>query len=121
MWYLRTWFSVGLGGAELTVGLDDLKGLFQLKLFCDSVILLEFFQQLPVKQNVSKCTSIVFPSALVTGYEKTQTSGKQEIPVERQGNYNAGLCLLNNCRLAGWGLVDVKHLSALLASSSSCV
>lgn len=43
MWYLRTWFSVGLGSTELTVGFDDLKGLFQLILFCDSVILLVFF------------------------------------------------------------------------------
>ena len=46
--------------------------------------LLIYFQQLPMKQDVSnyKITSIVFPSALVTGYEVT--SGKQEIPVEEK-------------------------------------
>ena len=39
MWCLGTWFSGGLGSARLTVGLDDLKGLFQPKLFYDSMIL----------------------------------------------------------------------------------
>ena len=34
----RTWFS-GHGGVGLTVGLDDLKGLFQPKRFYDSMIL----------------------------------------------------------------------------------
>ena len=41
---LGTWCSGGLGSARFTVGLDDLKGLFQpirpiSNLFCDSVIL----------------------------------------------------------------------------------
>lgn len=38
------------------------------------MILLVFIQQLPVKQDVSnyKSASIVFPSALVTGYDKKQ-------------------------------------------------
>ncbi|KAK4811143.1 hypothetical protein QYF61_019774 [Mycteria americana] len=38
---LGTWYSGGLGSARLTVGLDDLKGLFQPKRFYDSMILLE--------------------------------------------------------------------------------
>jgi len=38
MWRLGTWFSGGLGSVRLTVGLD-LKGLFQPKLFYDSLIL----------------------------------------------------------------------------------
>lgn len=61
---------MSLGSSGLTVGLDNLKGLFQLELFCDPVILLVFFQQLLVKQNVSnyKSASIVFPSAFVTVY-----------------------------------------------------
>lgn len=55
------------------------------------VLLLVYFQQLPVKQDVSNysITSIVFPSVAVTGYEKP--SGKQEIPVEREGNDSSGL------------------------------
>jgi len=35
MWHLGTWFSGGLGSVRFTVGLDDLKGLFQPKLFYD--------------------------------------------------------------------------------------
>ena len=31
MWCLGTWFSGGLGGVRFTVGLNDLKGLFQPK------------------------------------------------------------------------------------------
>jgi len=38
MWHLETWFSGGLGSVRVMVGLDDLKGLFQLKCFHDSVI-----------------------------------------------------------------------------------
>ena len=37
MWCLGTWFSGGLGSVRFTVGLDDLKGLFQPKRFCDSL------------------------------------------------------------------------------------
>ena len=33
MWCLGTWFSGGLGSVGLTVGLDDVKGLFQPKQF----------------------------------------------------------------------------------------
>ncbi|KAK4823687.1 hypothetical protein QYF61_005753 [Mycteria americana] len=36
---LGTWCSGGLGSVRFTVGLDDLKGLFQPIRFCDSVIL----------------------------------------------------------------------------------
>ena len=36
MWCLGTWLSGGLGSVRLTVGLDDLKGLFQPKQFYDS-------------------------------------------------------------------------------------
>ena len=39
MWCLGTWFSGGCGSFRLRVGLDDLKGLFQPKRFCDSVTL----------------------------------------------------------------------------------
>lgn len=48
------------------------------------MVLLIYFQQLPTKEDVSnyKSTSIVCPSALVTGCEVT--SGKQEIPVEKE-------------------------------------
>lgn len=55
------------------------------------MLLLIYFQQLPVEQDVSNYSipSIVFPSVPVTGYEKT--SDKQEVPVEREGNYSAGL------------------------------
>lgn len=31
MWHLCTWFSGGFGSVMLTVGLGDLKGLFQTK------------------------------------------------------------------------------------------
>jgi len=34
---LGSWFSGGLGSVRLTVGLDDLKGLFQPKQFYDSI------------------------------------------------------------------------------------
>jgi len=37
MWYLGTWFSGGLGSVSLMLGLDDLKGFFQPKLFYDSM------------------------------------------------------------------------------------
>ena len=37
MWRLGTWFSGGLGSVSLTAALNDLKGLFQPKLFCDSM------------------------------------------------------------------------------------
>ena len=43
MWCLGTWFSDELGSVRLMVGLDDLKGLFQPKWFCDSMILLGIF------------------------------------------------------------------------------
>lgn len=36
MWHLGTWLSGGLGSAGLTAGLDDLRGLFQAGLLCDS-------------------------------------------------------------------------------------
>lgn len=36
MWYLETWFSGGCGNAGLMVGLNNHKGHFQSKLFCDS-------------------------------------------------------------------------------------
>ncbi|KAK4810447.1 LOW QUALITY PROTEIN: hypothetical protein QYF61_004227, partial [Mycteria americana] len=36
-WHLGTWFSGGLGSVRFTVGLDDLKGLFQPIRFCDSI------------------------------------------------------------------------------------
>lgn len=57
------------------------------------MLILTNFQQLTVKQDVSNCesNSIMLPSALVAGYIKSL--GKQEIPVEREGNYNAVLCL----------------------------
>ena len=38
MWCLGTWFSGGLGSVTFKVGLDDLKGLFQPKLFYESMI-----------------------------------------------------------------------------------
>ncbi|KAK4810710.1 LOW QUALITY PROTEIN: hypothetical protein QYF61_007684, partial [Mycteria americana] len=38
MRWLWTWYSGGLGSVRFTVGLDDLKGLFQPIRFCDSVI-----------------------------------------------------------------------------------
>ena len=37
MWHFRTWFS-RQGGVGVTVGLDDLRGLFQLSRFCDSTL-----------------------------------------------------------------------------------
>ena len=37
MWHLGTWFSGGVGSVRLSVGLNDLKGLFQSKLFYDSM------------------------------------------------------------------------------------
>jgi len=36
MWLLRTWFHSGLGGVRFTVGINDLKGLFQPQCFFDS-------------------------------------------------------------------------------------
>ena len=37
MWRLGTWFSGGLGSVRFTVGLNDLKGLFQPKFFYGSM------------------------------------------------------------------------------------
>lgn len=37
MWRLRTWFSGELGNAGLTVGLDELDGLFQPEQFYDTL------------------------------------------------------------------------------------
>lgn len=37
MCYLRTWFSGELGSVRLIVGLSDLKGIVQPKLFCNSL------------------------------------------------------------------------------------
>lgn len=37
MWHLGTWSSGGLGSVTFIVGLDDLKGFFQSKLFYDSL------------------------------------------------------------------------------------
>lgn len=37
MCHLRTWFSGGLGSVRLIVGLNDLKGIFQPKLFYNSL------------------------------------------------------------------------------------
>ena len=37
MWCLGTWFSGGLGSVRFTVGLDDLKGIFEPKRFYDSL------------------------------------------------------------------------------------
>lgn len=34
---LKTWFRGGVGSAGLMLGFDDLRGLFQSKLFCDSL------------------------------------------------------------------------------------
>lgn len=39
MWSLATWFSGRLGSAKLTIGLNDLKGLFQCKWVYDSIYL----------------------------------------------------------------------------------
>ena len=39
MWHLGMWFSGGLGSVRVMVGLNDIKGLFQPKLFYDSIIL----------------------------------------------------------------------------------
>lgn len=36
MWHLGTWFSSGLGSADLTVELNGLKGVFQPQWFCDA-------------------------------------------------------------------------------------
>ena len=36
MWHIGTWFTGGLARVRLTVGLDDLSGLFQRTLFYDS-------------------------------------------------------------------------------------
>ncbi|KAK4812720.1 hypothetical protein QYF61_015039 [Mycteria americana] len=46
---LGTWCSGGLGSVRFTVGLDDLKGLFQPIRFCDSVILPQHDQSFPSK------------------------------------------------------------------------
>jgi len=40
MWRLGTWFSGGVGSVRLTVRLNDLMGLFQLKGFYDAMIYL---------------------------------------------------------------------------------
>lgn len=42
MWHLGTRFTGGLGCVGLVVGLDNLKGLFQPKLFHYSVVLTYF-------------------------------------------------------------------------------
>jgi len=39
MWHLEMWFSGVLGSIRFMVGLNDIKGLFWLKLFHDSVFL----------------------------------------------------------------------------------
>jgi len=37
MWHFGTWLSGGLGSVRFMVGLNDLKSLFQTKLFYDSM------------------------------------------------------------------------------------
>ena len=47
MWRVGTWFSGGLGSARLTVGLNDLKGLFQRNRFYDATTLRTVTQGTP--------------------------------------------------------------------------
>lgn len=80
MWHLRIWFSGGLGRAGVTVGLDDLEGLFQSKFFCVSVIkislgfsfpsLANFIARSPLLQG---CHSRVAGTLL--SYGKTTVTG----------------------------------------------
>jgi len=37
MWHLGPWLSDGLGAVRFTIGLDDLKGLFQSKWFYETM------------------------------------------------------------------------------------
>lgn len=74
--------------------------------------------------DVRNCRSIsaVLPSALVAAYIKT--SGKQEIPVDREGNYSAVPCSFSwdaarlsfpqgCCAAPGWLGVCLKQLSSI--------
>ena len=47
-----TWFSGGLGSVRLTVGLDDLKGLFQPKRFYDSKLSSNLYQHCSCQKHV---------------------------------------------------------------------
>ena len=60
MWHLGTWFSGGLGSVRFMVGPDDLKGLFQPKYFCDSMILRENIQQ-QMNQALDEAVNLGFP------------------------------------------------------------
>lgn len=61
MWHPGKWFSGGLGRAGLTVGLNDLKGLLQSKLFCDSVI------QISLGFNFPSLANFIARSPLLRG------------------------------------------------------
>jgi len=64
MWHSGTWFSGGLGSVRLTVGLNDLKGLFQPKRFCDSkyrklgILFNNCLKE--IKSRVLSCRDIVY-------------------------------------------------------------
>lgn len=49
---LRTWFRGGLGSAGLTVGLNNLKDIFQPRWFCDS-LWLETKMQMPQSLQIT--------------------------------------------------------------------
>lgn len=59
MLHLRTCFSGGHGCAALMVGLNDFKGLFQSKLFCDSMNLLYEIERKGTNENYSKVREIL--------------------------------------------------------------
>lgn len=78
-----------------------------------------------MKQDVSnyKSASIVFPSALVTGYDKKQPLANKKFLLRgREITMLGSVCsVIADWLDGGWGLVDVEHLAASLASGSSCV
>ena len=100
MWCLGTWFSGGLGSAGLTVGLDDLKGLFQPKRFYDS--------------NTGYCTSLVHNTACTAA-----------VPC-RQGHPHRPLCSQmrqGSCRkgaLVFWRWVQLGKSMPALPPDQGC-
>lgn len=72
MWHLGRQFSGRLGSVKLVVGLDGLKGLFQLKSFYNSMILPILYQ----KESPSNILSCVSVNIQMTMSRKRARTGK---------------------------------------------
>lgn len=125
MWHLRTWFSGAFGRAGLTVGLDNLKDLFQSIFFCDSVIqislgfsspsLANFAARSPLLQG---CHGRVAGTPL--SYGKTTVTGTSTLLEQQTQAWGSQQHCLINVNSEGLSLtavlIPLAHFLILLAS-----